>query len=82
MRCESLSNFTDSVMMGKTAALLKDLLSAFIFDIFVDLDDLVSRDGRVCVVESEVDVDCCAGFVYLSHTEGTYHLICIDTSIN
>jgi hypothetical protein len=25
----------------------------------------------VCVVVSEVDVDCCAGFVYLGHTEGT-----------
>ena len=68
-RHKSFSEFTDAVVVRQTASLLQDLVSAFVLDIVIHLDDLVRRDVCVCVVVAEVDVHGGTCLVKLGNTE-------------
>jgi hypothetical protein len=69
------------MMMGETAALLKDFFTAFIFNLLINVDNLVSRDVSIGIVVTEVDIDCCSSFIELGYSEGYKEAILFDASI-
>lgn len=66
---ESLSNLTNSVMMRQTSTLLKYLISAFIFNFFINMYDLIIWNICERVVETKVDVNSCSSLIKLSYSE-------------
>jgi hypothetical protein len=58
------------MMMRKTATLFECLITAFVLDLFINLNNFVSGDVGICVVVTEIYINSSSSFIKLGNSEG------------
>jgi hypothetical protein len=78
---ESLADLSNTVMMSETATLLDDFFATFVFNLFINVNDLFFGNARVSVVVTEVHINGGTSLVDLGDSERNEETILLDASV-
>ena len=75
---ESLSEFANTMMMRKTSSLVEYFISAFIFNVFINLHNFISWSIWICVIIAKIHINSCTCLIHLSHSEWNKESVLLD----